>query len=71
MSNTNIKFSDDDIETLKKAIAKGVQTVSYGDRSVTYRNLDEMMRTLQIVTASRGKRSQKFYPNFHTGRLPR
>ena len=64
MSNTNIKFSDEDIEALKKAIAKGVQTVSYGDRSVTYRNLDEMMRTLQIVTASRGKRTQKNLSQF-------
>jgi len=71
MSKVNLKFSDEDIETLTNAIKKGVQTVSYGDRSVTYRSLDEMMRTLQIVTASRGKKSQKFYPNFHTGRLTR
>lgn len=71
MSNENLKFSDSDIEALKKAIANGAQTVTYGDRSVTYRSLDEMVRLLRIITASRGTQQKKFYATFSTGRIPR
>ena len=63
------KFSDADIESLKKAIARGAQTVSYGDRSVTYRSLDEMIRLLNLLTGS--TQQKKFYASFSSGRLPR
>ena len=35
-----------DIEKLEKAIASGVQSVSYDDRTVNYRSLEEMKETL-------------------------
>ena len=71
MTRADLKFSDADIESLKKAIAKGAQTVTYGDRSVTYRSLDEMVRLFNIITASRGTEKKAYYPSFSTGRLPR
>jgi len=40
-----------EIETLKTAIAKGEKQVTFADRSVTYRSLDEMLTALQLMQA--------------------
>lgn len=70
MSGEGIKFSEKDIEALKRAITSGTQTVSYSDRSVTYRSLDEMIRLLNLIT--RGKQIRKKYAaSFSSGRIPR
>lgn len=71
MPQRNLNFTDEDIESLKKAIARGAQTVSYGDRSVTYRSLDEMIRLLNLLRSSKAQPPKKFYASFSTGRMPR
>ena len=42
-------FSADDLKELEIAIAKGVKTVKYTDKEVTYRSLDEMLRVRDII----------------------
>lgn len=34
------------IEKLKKALASGARTIGYGDRTVTYRDVDELKAAL-------------------------
>lgn len=53
-------YTQEDYEKLKKAIVNGVQSVNYGDKSVTYRSLTEMKEALQIMEA-------ELFPN----RVPR
>ena len=43
-------YTDEQIQALKEALSKGVRTVSYGDRSVTYGSMDEMIRLLNYRT---------------------
>jgi predicted DNA-binding transcriptional regulator AlpA len=40
-----------EIDALKTAIAKGEKQVTFADRSVTYRSLDEMLTALQLMEA--------------------
>jgi hypothetical protein len=43
-------FAQSDIDTLNAAIASGALKVRYADgREVTYRSLDEMLKTLKIM----------------------
>lgn len=42
-------FTIQQYEALKSAIATGTQTVSYGDKTVTYRSLAEMKEVLRIM----------------------
>lgn len=42
-------FTQEQVDALKVAIASGVRRVSYGDRDVTYSNLDEMLKALRIM----------------------
>ena len=52
-----------DLETLEKAIAKGVKSVKYTDKEITYRSIDEMLKArdflrglLGLDTPPRGSR---------------
>lgn len=47
-------FTTDQYEALNKAIAQGTLTVEYGDKKVTYRSLDEMLRTRNLIAAELG-----------------
>lgn len=38
-----------EIDTLKAAIAKGVKTVAYSDKTITYQNLEEMLQALNVM----------------------
>ena len=42
-------WTADDIADLKAAIAAGVLTVSRNGKTVTYRSLDDMIRTLRLM----------------------
>lgn len=42
-------FSQADIDALKAAIASGVRTVSYADRTVTYQSFDDMQKALSLM----------------------
>jgi len=40
-----------DIDALKVSIAKGEKHVAFADRSTTYRDLDEILKPLQLMEA--------------------
>lgn len=44
-------YTQQDIDTLKAAMAQGVSEVRYVSGSVTYRSLDDMMKTLKLMEA--------------------
>jgi hypothetical protein len=44
-------WTQQDIDTLKAAIAKGEKQVAFADRSVTYRSLEEMLAALRLMEA--------------------
>ncbi|MDR2805835.1 MAG: hypothetical protein LBB85_09415 [Dysgonamonadaceae bacterium] len=44
-------YTTQQYEALKKAIVAGVHSVSYGDKTVSYRSLDEMKETLRMIEA--------------------
>lgn len=47
-------FTIEQVETLEKAIAQGATSVQYADKRVSYRNLDEMVQTLQMMKTELG-----------------
>lgn len=51
-------WTQNDIDALKAAIAKGVRDVSYGQNRVSYRDLDEMRETLRMMQAEVSGRSR-------------
>lgn len=42
-------YTIDQYEALKKAIVNGVQSVSYGDKTVSYRSIADMKEALRIM----------------------
>lgn len=62
-------WTEKDKEALKKAIASGVRTVSYSDRRVEYRSLDEMLETLSMIEAEleQKKKCRRVYMQVSTG----
>lgn len=41
-----------DVDALKAAVAKGEKSVTFSDRSVTYRDLGEMLQALALMERS-------------------
>lgn len=48
-------FTESEYAALNAAIAKGVTEVRYGDRTVKYRSLDEMIKVKSMMAAELGK----------------
>jgi hypothetical protein len=44
-------YTIEQYETLKKAIVNGVQSVTYGDKTVSYRSFAEMRAVLRMMEA--------------------
>lgn len=44
-------YTSEDYQALKQSIAKGVHSVAYGDKNVTYRSLNEMKELLRMMEA--------------------
>lgn len=44
-----MRFTIEQYQTLKEAIASGVTTVTYGDKTVSYRSLSEMKDIAKIM----------------------
>lgn len=44
-------YTTEDYQKLKQAIVNGVQSVSYGDKTVNYRSLSEMKEALKMMEA--------------------
>ena len=62
-------WTESDIAKMKKAIATGAQSVSYKDRTVTYRSLSEMKQVLNdMIREVRGtNRKRRVNPQFDSG----
>lgn len=55
-------WTQSDIDALKAAIASGVKSVAYSDKTVTYHSLSEMLQALaameaEVAGGSGGRRS--------------
>lgn len=46
-----VAYTEIEYQTLSSAVASGALTVEYGDKKVTYRSLDDMLRILSIMKA--------------------
>jgi hypothetical protein len=46
------RFTTDQLQRLEDAIAQGITKVSYADRHVSYRSLDEMLRLRELMKRS-------------------
>lgn len=42
-------FTQADLDAVNKAIASGELSVRYGDKSVTYRGIDELLRAQEVI----------------------
>ena len=59
---------DKRIERLESAIASGHQRVTYKDRTVEYRSIDEMERVLERLKVQRdGKKTRRTNPRYDRG----
>lgn len=65
-----MNYTQSDLERLDRAIASSQLTVQYGERRVTFRSMDELLRARQHVEsqlkASSGRSVYRF--TFATGR---
>lgn len=46
-----MSFTQEQYEALKAAIVSGTQSVTYGDKTVSYRSLAEMKEALRMIEA--------------------
>ncbi len=47
--DANGNFTQDDLTAVRKAIARGEKTVVFADRTVTYRNMDELIQAARLI----------------------
>ena len=55
MSDTS--FTQEQLDALEKAIAEGILSVKYSDKEITYRSLDDMLATRDIIRRALGTSS--------------
>jgi len=46
---SDCNFTFEDLHALEDAIAKGVRSVKYSDKEITYRSLDEMLKIRDLM----------------------
>jgi hypothetical protein len=54
-------FVASDLATVEQAIAKGELSVTFADRSVTYRSIDDLIKARDIISASLSTRKRQTY----------
>jgi hypothetical protein len=52
-------FSSTDLDAMRTAIARGEKTVTFADRSVTYRSMTEMIEALRLMEGELATRSKQ------------
>lgn len=63
-----VSFTKEQLTALKAALAKGVKTVSYDGRSVTYQSAQEMRETIAMIERElQGRSTRSNYPTFERG----
>jgi len=62
-------FTVEQYQALAAAVAQGATTVKYGDKEVTYRSLDEMIRLMGMMEAQLGAkvRPERRVADYHSG----
>jgi hypothetical protein len=64
-------YTQEQLTTIEAAIAEGALTVKYGDKQVTYRSLDEMLRIRGMMREELGTNANAtggvVYPRFSKG----
>lgn len=64
-------YTQDQLKALEAAIAEGALVVKYGDKSVEYRSLDDMLRIRDLMRADLGSAVNSdggvVYPSFSKG----
>ena len=43
-------FSQTDLDAVNKAIASGALTVEYGDKRITYRSMDDLLKAKSVIS---------------------
>jgi hypothetical protein len=56
-------FTQEDVDSLKKAIISGALEVEYSDKKVRYRNLDDMLKILELAENDLAKKGQSYKDN--------
>ena len=46
---TEVSFTIENYRALKKAMSTGVYSVTYGDKTITYRSMDDMQKLLDMM----------------------
>lgn len=60
-----MSYTQDDIDRLRSAIAKGVSQARLGDEQVVFRSLAEMRSTLaEMIASVNGGANRQHYPTF-------
>ena len=52
-------YAQSDLDAVRSAIAKGEKTVSFADRSVTYRSIAELVEAERLIAADLAPRSKQ------------
>ena len=52
------QFTMEDLHAIENGIAKGVKTVKYTDKEITYRSLDEMLKIRDLMRSCLGLTGQ-------------
>jgi hypothetical protein len=63
-------YTQEQLSALEAAVAQGVLTVEYGDKKVTYRSLNEMLRLIDMMRKDIGvssKNGGKKFAQFDKG----
>jgi hypothetical protein len=60
-------WTQTDADNLKAAIAKGERSVSFADRTVTYRSVSEMREALSMIEAELGRNASPPRPKTFLG----
>lgn len=62
-------FTQEQLDSLKEAVTSGARTVQYGDKTVTYRSLDEMIRIMDLMETELGiAKARRTVGNFRSGK---
>lgn len=56
--DANGNYDNTDLAAVRKAIARGEKTVVFADRTITYRNMDELIQAARLIEAQMSTQSR-------------
>jgi hypothetical protein len=65
----NFNITKDNLDKLDAAIASGVRSVSFGDKSITFHSVDEMIKLRSQIARALGltEPKRRYYPQVSKG----